>query len=161
MCVWMYLCNLRIVVLGDGALMNKVTSRDIVDLLEGQKVEVNRNLHKKCYSIRQKGKVVAYLGDTNELTLKDVKFAVQPAGRDRVRRENKKNVHAFVRGTVIRTGGLMRKTLLRRCWRSVKYNPYTMDSFQISHPDFPHNAFLNDPVYEGENVIFKDGKVLV
>jgi len=120
--------------------------------LNGQKVEIYRNLHKKCFSIRHKGKVVDYLYDSEELILQDVKFAVQPAGRERVRREKKKNVHAFVRGTVIRAGGLHRKGLLRECSRQVWYEPYTMDSFEGS---------MGVPVYEGKTVVFRDGKVLV
>ena len=133
---------------------------EVVTLLEGQKVEIYRNLHKKCYSVRQKGKVVAYFGYTDELILKDAKFAVQPAGRERVRRENKKNVHAFVRGTVIRTGGLEREGILRRCGRMVRYDPYTMDSFEATQ-DRPFVGWNGDPVYEGKNVIFRNGKVLV
>ncbi len=142
--------------------MGKITLRDeeIADLLEGQKVEIYRNLRKKCYSIRQKGKVIAYLGFTNELILRGVKFVVQPAGRDRVRRENKKNVHAFVRGTVIRTGGLEREGILRRCGRMVRYDPYTMDSFEATQ-DRPFVGWDGDPVYEGEHAIFRNGKVLV
>ena len=142
--------------------MAKIMLRDdeVADLLEGQKVEIYRNLHKKCYSIRQKGKVIAYLGFTNELILRDVKFAVQPAGRDRVRRERKKNVHAFVRGIVMKTGGLEREGILRRCGRMVRYDPYTMDSFEATQ-DAPFVGWNGDPVYEGKNVIFRNGKVLV
>ncbi len=142
--------------------MRKVTYGPslVSDLLEGQKVEIYRNRHKNCYSVRRKGKVVAYLNYTDELMLKDVKFAVQPAGRERVRRENKKNVHAFVRGTVIRTGGLEREGILRRCGRMVRYDPYTMDSFEATQ-DAPFVGWNGDPVYEGKNVIFRNGKVLV
>tara|TARA_Y100000034_G_scaffold113705_1_gene149007 strand:- start:181 stop:609 length:429 start_codon:yes stop_codon:yes gene_type:complete len=142
--------------------MAKIMLRDdeVADLLEGQKVEIYRNLHKKCYSIRQKGKVIAYLGFTNELILRDVKFAVQPAGRDRVRRERKKNVHAFVRGIVMKTGGLEREGILRRCGRMVRYDPYTMDSFEATQ-DAPFVGWDGDPVYEGKNAIFRNGKVLV
>ena len=142
--------------------MAKIMLRDdeVADLLEGQKVEIYRNLHKKCYSIRQKGKVIAYLGFTNELILRDVKFAVQPAGRDRVRRERKKNVHAFVRGIVMKTGGLEREGILKRCGRMVRYDPYTMDSFEATQ-DAPFVGWNGDPVYEGKNVIFRNGKVLV
>ena len=48
-----------------------------------ERVEVYRNLHKNCFSVRaltgeNKGKVIDHV---QEITLKDVKFAVQPAGR--------------------------------------------------------------------------------
>jgi hypothetical protein len=70
------------------------------------KVEVYFNLHKSCYSIRcnedgvLKGIVVAH---AKAVELKDVTARVSPAGRDRVRREGKKNVHAFIRGTLVGT----------------------------------------------------------
>ena len=60
-----------------------------------KRVEVYRNLHNDKLSVRYGGKVV---GHVDSIWLRDATFAVQPAGRDRVRREKKKNVHAFVRG---------------------------------------------------------------
>lgn len=63
----------------------------------GDKVEVYRNLHKKCWSVRHKGKVIAHV---NKIVLKDCQLVVQPAGNARARREQRKNVHAFIRGHV-------------------------------------------------------------
>ena len=67
------------------------------------KVDVYRNLHKKCWSIRSvaTGRVVAHKSDA---TVANAKFIVQPAGRAKVLREKKKNVHAFIRGEWIETG---------------------------------------------------------
>ncbi len=66
-----------------------------------ERVEVYRNLNKNCFSVRaltgeNKGKVIDHV---QEITLKDVKFAVQPAGRKRVLKEKQKHVNAFIRGT--------------------------------------------------------------
>tara|TARA_Y100000592_G_scaffold21312_1_gene32860 strand:+ start:9129 stop:9590 length:462 start_codon:yes stop_codon:yes gene_type:complete len=61
-------------------------------------VEVYYNLHKKTFSVRHAGRVWFH---TNLLTLHNCKFAVQPAGRARVLKEKKKNVHAFIRGFVL------------------------------------------------------------
>lgn len=64
-------------------------------------VEVYLNLHKKdddgnsWYSIRQGGKVV---GHADRVDLTGVNFIVHSKGRDRVRSEKRKNVHAWVRG---------------------------------------------------------------
>jgi 16S rRNA G1207 methylase RsmC len=105
-------------------------------LKPGDRVEIYRNLHKKCFSVRKKGKVVGYLHDEGahyrevELYLTDAKFVVQPGGRLRVIREQRKNVHAFVRATVTETGGLHREALIRKCIRKITYDPYTMDTFQ-------------------------------
>ena len=53
------------------------------------------NLHKKCYSVRQKGLVVDH---ADSVKMVDVRFNVAPAGREKVREEGKKNVHATVSG---------------------------------------------------------------
>tara|TARA_R110000851_G_scaffold331869_1_gene506771 strand:- start:153 stop:545 length:393 start_codon:yes stop_codon:yes gene_type:complete len=65
------------------------------------RVEVYWNLHKKCWSVRHKGKVIAH---QQAVDLKDVTWVVQPAGNARVRREKRKNVHAFARGTLMEEG---------------------------------------------------------
>jgi hypothetical protein len=62
------------------------------------RVEVYYNLHKKCFSIRHKGIVISH---ANTVKLADVTFVVRKAGRERVLREKKKNVHAFVRGNLL------------------------------------------------------------
>ena len=59
-----------------------------------ERVEVYRNLHKNCFSVRaltgeNKGKVIDHV---QEITLKDVKFAVQPAGRKSVLKEKQKKI---------------------------------------------------------------------
>jgi hypothetical protein len=61
------------------------------------RVEVYRNLHKHCWSVRsvQTGKVVAHV---DVATVKDARFVVRPAGRAKVLRDGRKNVHAFVKG---------------------------------------------------------------
>jgi hypothetical protein len=124
----------------------------------GDKVEVYRNLHKNCFSVRRRGKVVGYLYDSGirtrdvEVYLTNVKFVVQPAGRRRVLKERKKNVHAFVRGTVTPFGGLQREGLHRKCRRKVTYNPYKMHTFQ----DENGNA-----IYEAKNVVISKGVVYI
>ena len=93
------------------------------------KTEVYRNLHKNCFSIRQNGRVVGYLYDDNQaIVLEDVKFVVQPAGRKKVLKEKKKNVHAFVRG-VNRFNVFPVSNVEDLELREVTYNPYKKDSF--------------------------------
>lgn len=60
-------------------------------------VQVYRNLHRGCLSVRQGGLVVAH---TLAITLRDVEFRVQQAGRLRAVREGQRNVHAYARGTI-------------------------------------------------------------
>jgi hypothetical protein len=84
-------------------------------------VEVYRNLNAKgpgyTYSIRQKGKVIAHL---QTVTLRDCTFVVQLGGRDRVRREKRKNVHAYIKGYLCDTGSASVR---------LTYDPYTHDTF--------------------------------
>lgn len=70
----------------------------------GQVVLAWRNLHLpgRTWSVRRRGS--RYVGwRVPEVVLRDVDLRVQPAGRERARREGRKNVHAYVRGTVVGT----------------------------------------------------------
>jgi len=97
------------------------------------RVEAYYNLHKRCLSYRPSGGRVKH---AKAMILNDVTFAVQPAGRERVRREGKKNVHAFVRGEPAWVAGMDDsledygpENLDRQGYRKVTYNPYKFDSF--------------------------------
>ena len=83
-------------------------------------VEVYRNLHKNCLSVRHKGKVIDH-ADVVHLT--DVKFVVRPAGHAKVIATGHKNVHAFAKGTLVDASGI------NGPFRTVTYNPYKMNSF--------------------------------
>ena len=86
--------------------------------LVGKKVKVYFNLHKKVLSVMEKGKVIAHVP---EITLRDVKFKVSEAGRQRVLREQRKNVHAGLVGIVTEENFPEGDR--------VTYNPYLYDSF--------------------------------
>ncbi len=91
------------------------------------RVEIYFNLHKKCLSIRHKGLVIAHAAAA-ELT--DIKFAVSQAGRARVLREKRKNVHAYVRGTLASYIPLGESVPYdNEVVSTVTYNPYKYDSF--------------------------------
>ena len=93
------------------------------------RVEVYFNLHKYTWSVRQcsTGRVILH---TDKVHIRDPKFVVRKSGRERVLREGKKNVHAFVRGDItvfhdLRPDGhpsYLDSTL-------VMYNPYKFDTF--------------------------------
>ena len=94
------------------------------------KVFVYFNLHRRCFSIKalegpDKGRVVAHSYD---LFLKNVVFKVSEAGRQRVLREKRKNVHA---GVVGHWNLDVSERQLSAMDRLVKYNPYVAGSFQI------------------------------
>jgi hypothetical protein len=83
------------------------------------------NLHKNIWSVRHKGKVISHQGT---VCLSDVTFRVQPAGRDRVRSEGKKNVHAFACGKYEPA----RSYHDNKLGRNITYNPYKYDTFVYS-----------------------------
>jgi hypothetical protein len=104
------------------------------------KVFVYFNLHKKVFSVKalegaNKGRVVAH---TDKLTLTDVTFKVSEAGRQRVLRERKKNVHAGVTG---QWDGTLDAAIAAENDISVTYNPYVYDSFVLRDNEVPiHGA---------------------
>jgi hypothetical protein len=97
------------------------------------RVETYYNSHKQCLSYRPSGGKVQH---AKAIILNDVSFSVQPAGRERVRRENKKNVHAFVRGMPAWVAGLeddledyTAQNMQRQGYGRITYNPYSFESF--------------------------------
>lgn len=88
------------------------------------KLYVYWNLHRKCFSVRYKGKVIEH---TDRIYLKDVEFKVSEKGRRRVLAERKKNVHAFVCGYRRPSRDYLREGSISVF--PVKYNPYENDSF--------------------------------
>ena len=65
--------------------------------VKGTKVDVYKNLHKDIWSVRNRktGRVITH---KKLVHVRDASFVVQPAGRNKVLAEKRKNVHAFVRG---------------------------------------------------------------
>lgn len=68
----------------------------LVDIM-GQVALVYWNSHRRCYSVRISGIVRAHV---RSLMVDKPELIIWEAGRQRARREGKKNVHAFVRGKV-------------------------------------------------------------
>ena len=93
------------------------------------RVEVYFNLHKHTFSVRscKTGRVLIH---TDRVHIANPKFVVRQSGRNRVLREGKKNVHAFVRGDATyfddfdpdHHPNYLDYTL-------VSYNPYKFDTF--------------------------------
>jgi ribosomal protein L31E len=128
-------------------------------LEHGDRVEVYRNLHNNTFSVRRGGKVVKHLENWMTLHLQDVKFAVQPAGREKVRREGKKNVHAYVRGTVVKAEDHhFKETFKEKCNLWVTYNPYQNDSF-ISYVPISRDETRVTPIHKANLVTLNQGYV--
>lgn len=118
--------------------------------LLGRDVDVYFNLHRKCWSVRDRRtrRVIAHVA---QIVLSDVTFRVSAAGNARVRREGKKNVHAFARGTVVSIGNLF--TIEQAV--PVTYNPYKYTTFVNADTERPvHSALLAG--FTGRSVLALD-----
>ena len=62
-----------------------------------KRVQVYYNIRRGDYSVRQSGRVIDHV---ESIILRDVRFNVAPAGRDKVRETGVKNVHATVTGFI-------------------------------------------------------------
>ena len=107
------------------------------------KVFVYFNLHKKCFSVKalegeNKGRVVAHV---KYAVIYSPTFKVSEAGRQRVLRERKKNVHAGVVGQWFDDEYSTTRTveLSAMLGRAVTYNPYRFDSFVYKATETPIN----------------------
>jgi hypothetical protein len=97
-------------------LLNQADKRYRIDY--SKPVKVYRNLHKGCWSIKQNGLVKAH---SDEINLFDCDFLVNEKNRQKVIKEKRKNVHAFVKGYIWNTPVDLIK--------QASYNPYVNNYF--------------------------------
>ena len=113
-----------------------------------QQVEVYRNLNKgRVFSIKDKksGLVVA-IGD--KFKVENVTCKVREGGRQRVIREKRKGVHAFLISTY---AGECEMDIGNM--NELTYDPYTMDSFI--------NKDTGEKVFDADFVYFENGKAFI
>ena len=87
------------------------------------------NLHKDCFSVKHKGRVTAHF---THAILTGCQFKVSQAGRDRVLREKRKNVHAYVACDTVEAFDPQLDTGER-----VTYNPYAGPTFTVADTGEP------------------------
>jgi len=116
------------------------------------KVDVYWNLHKQTFSIRSReredyGRVIRH---ADHVHIKNPTTVVSKAGRERVLREKKKNVHAVIRGVLIGTDPHRRsfdtcaqRTTGAHIWY---YNPYELDQFVCQRIDHTGGSHFSWPV---------------
>ena len=112
-----------------------------------EKVFVYYNLHKHVWSVKaltgpHRGKVIKHC---DSIQLHTVTFKVSEAGRQRVLREQCKNVHAGAVGYSDHGEHVY--------YRQVSYNPYKYDHFYLVE--------TGEPVYNSSCVLLKDKKVWI
>lgn len=137
-------------------------SRDVANYIDSsRKVRVYRNLHKRCFSVKQDGLVRCH---ADSVTLSDVHFIVSKAGQKRVRKEKKKNVHAFVEGYIIDTR-VADKHVDGNCtdeqieqgltsWQCAYYNPYECDGFMNTSTEQIYERALYADLSNTDQVIY-------
>ncbi len=111
------------------------------------KVFVYFNLHKKVFSVRalegdKKGLVIAH---REYVMLENVTFKVSEAGRQRVLRERKKNVHAGAVGQWRDDVAVLQGDV------AVTYNPYRFSSFV--------NKETEEPVYTARRAVLQNKRI--
>jgi hypothetical protein len=91
-----------------------------------ERVEVYWNFHRKEFSVKVRGKVVLH---TKRAFLYGAQFKVSEAGRQRVLREKRKNVHAVIRGLWISPSRWEESYDATDRISGVSYNPYRGPQF--------------------------------
>lgn len=101
----------------------------------GKRVMVYYNLHKHTFSVTYGSKVIMY---ADYVKLGDVEFRVRQGGKEKVRSEKSKNVHAFVIGDLV---DYCKYPCVNMPQESndniVTYNPYKYDSFVYKSTEQP------------------------
>jgi len=115
------------------------------DSFIGLRVMVYYNLHKHTFSTTHKNKVILH---ADYVKLGDVEFRVRQGGKERVRQEMRKNVHAFVIGNLLDYCEFPCENIPNEpSNNAVTYNPYKYDSFVYKDSEKPiYNAKAVDMV---------------
>lgn len=105
------------------------------NLFLGSRVMVYYNLHKRTFSVTSEGKVIMH---ADYVKLRDVEFRVREGGKMKVRDEKRKNVHAFVIGTLIDyCENPCENIEVPEEGTIVTYDPYMYDTFVIKKSGRP------------------------
>lgn len=112
----------------------------------GQIVKLYFNLHKKCLSVKDKktGLIIAHM---DHVLIHNAKFKVSEKGRQRVLRERRKNVHAFIEGEICFDKDFTIDNL--DTFGVAYYNPYTTSTFV--------DLKTQEPIYSS-NIVYCLGK---
>ena len=112
-----------------------ITESQFDNLFLGKRVMVYYNLHKNTFSIQYQGKVIVH---ADYVKLTDVEFRVRKGGKEKVRDEKRKNVHAFVIGNLVEYCQFPCDNMPEESSEVIAtYNPYLNDTFVIKGTDTP------------------------
>jgi hypothetical protein len=119
-----------------------ITESQFDNIFLGKKVIVYYNLHKQTFSVTYDSKVIIH---ADYVKLGDVEFRVRKGGKERVRLEKSKNVHAFVIGT-----------LLDYCEYPCENIPSEPNDNIVTYDPYKYKSFVvkstNEPIYNASEV---------
>jgi hypothetical protein len=119
-----------------------ITESQFDSIFIGKKVMVYYNLHKQTFSVTYDSKVILH---ADYVKLGNVEFRVRQGGKERVRQDKSKNVHAFVIGT-----------LLDYCEYPCDDIPSSPSGKIVTYNPYKHNSFVykgsEEPVYNAKKV---------
>jgi len=129
-----------------------ITESQFDNLFLGKKVMVYYNLHKHTFSVTYDSKVIMH---ADYVKLGDVEFRVRKGGKEKVRSEKSKNVHAFVIGTLLDYCEYPCNELpTPNSNKIVTYNPYKFDSFVYKNNEKPVYRANEVDMINSQNKIF-------
>jgi hypothetical protein len=133
-------------------IITEEQNKMLIDSLIGQNVKVYYNLHKHTFSVQKNGLVVLH---ADYIKLEDVEFKVRTGGREKVRQEKSKNVHAFVNGTLIDFCQYPCDDIPEEpVGDIVTYNPYKYDTFVYKETEEPVTYATEVDMINSKNKIF-------
>ena len=119
-----------------------ITESQFDSIFIGKKVMVYYNLHKQTFSVTYDSKVILH---ADYVKLGDVEFRVRQGGKERVRQDKSKNVHAFVIGR-----------LLDYCEYPCDDIPSSQSGKIVTYNPYKHNLYVykvsEEPVYNVKEV---------
>ena len=117
-----------------------------------KKVMVHYNLNKHTFSITYRNKLITH---ADHIKLNDVEFRVRPGGRARVLEDKRKNVHAFVIGTLLEYCKYPCESLPNETNNNiVTYDPYKYSSYVMKDTKEPIYNVGDVEMINSRNKIF-------
>jgi hypothetical protein len=118
----------------------------------GDRVMVYYNLHKHTFSVQKSGIVLLH---ADYLKLENVEFRVRKGGREKVKAEKRKNVHAFVIGDLVDFCQYPCDDMPEEPSAPiVTYDPYEFDSFVVKETGEPISSAKEVDMINSKNKIF-------
>lgn len=129
-----------------------ITESQFDSVFLGKKVMVYYNLHKHTFSVKYDDKVILH---SDYVKLGDVEFRVRQGGKEKVRSEKTKNVHAFVIGKLLDYCEYPCDNIPNPSSDEiVTYNPYKYDTFVYKSTEEPVFIAKEVEMINSQNKIF-------